>query len=148
MNEFRLIPLNRCYCGDTEAWGIGWFSSESTSEIEIEIRSHLSCLWTSATRLVCEAFHFQIALQALNLCSILMMHRRVTQPQESEWPVAGSLCLSCCSVFLPISKINSLEICSISLKLPTQIPSALQHFTPLRMGILYVSPTQKWLLPR
>lgn len=80
MNEFRLIPLNRCYCGDTEAWEIGWFSCESISEIETEIRSHLSCLWTSATRLVREAFHFQIALQALNPCSIL-----------TGWRTGGSL---------------------------------------------------------
>lgn len=50
--------------------------------------------------------------------------------------------------FSPHLKIKALEIHSISLMLPTEIPGALQHFTPLRMGILYVVPIQKWLLPR
>lgn len=36
-------------------------------------------------------------------------HGLAAQPQESEQAVAGSLCLSCCSVFLPISKLKHLR---------------------------------------
>lgn len=36
--------------------GVERFSCESISETGTEIRTHLSCSWTLATRLVCEAF--------------------------------------------------------------------------------------------
>lgn len=71
-------------------------------------------------------------------------HSATRVRMTSCWVLLPELLFS----FSPHLKIKALEIHSISLMLPTLLPGALQHFTHLRMGILYVAPTRKWLLPR